>query len=161
PLGAGEQVFRPAVGSLRFGGMGGNVLEIIRFAAANHLCVDLDYDGSTRRIEAYSLRRTLDGNIILHANRSDTGDHRSYPIDRIQGPRSTSQTLAPRYEIELSPIGSLAIPPTTRTANATQARHQASRPRSAKGPIYIYKCPKCQKTFRRTKRDSRLNPHKS
>ncbi len=32
------------------------ILEIIRFAAANHLCVDLAYDGSVRRIEPYSLR---------------------------------------------------------------------------------------------------------
>ena len=28
-----------------------STLEIIRFAGANHLCVDLRYDGSIRRIE--------------------------------------------------------------------------------------------------------------
>jgi hypothetical protein len=39
-------------------------LETIRFAAANHLCVELAYGGSRRLIEPYSLRRTRDGNII-------------------------------------------------------------------------------------------------
>lgn len=40
-------------------------LEIIRFAAANRLCVDLAYQGSRRLIEPYSLRRTRDGNLLL------------------------------------------------------------------------------------------------
>src|SRR5262249_27028981 len=33
-------------------------MRAIRFAAANHLCVDLRYDGSVRRIEPYSFRQT-------------------------------------------------------------------------------------------------------
>ena len=33
-------------------------LETVRFAAANHLLVELDYDGRTRLIEPYSLRRS-------------------------------------------------------------------------------------------------------
>jgi hypothetical protein len=44
-----------------------STLEMIRFAAANHLCVDLTYDGSVRRIEPYSLRQSLEGNLVLHA----------------------------------------------------------------------------------------------
>lgn len=77
-------------------------LEIIRFAAANHLCVDLKYDGGTRRIEPYSLRETRDGKFVLHALRSDTGEHRSYRIDRIQGASVSDQSFVPRYLIELT-----------------------------------------------------------
>ena len=74
-----------------------STLEIIRFAAANHLCVDLTYDGSVRRIEPYSLRQTAEGNFVLHAIRSDSGDHRSYRVDRMQGATVTLRVSAPRY----------------------------------------------------------------
>jgi hypothetical protein len=54
-------------------------LEAVRFAAANHLLVELDYGGRTRVIEPYSLRRTRAGNLILHAERADGSGHR--PIE--------------------------------------------------------------------------------
>src|SRR5713226_6239716 len=38
-------------------------MEVIRFAAANRLCVELGYDRKRRIIEPYSLRRTKDGNL--------------------------------------------------------------------------------------------------
>ncbi len=78
-----------------------STLEIIRFAAANHLCVDLTYDGSVRRIEPYSLRQTAEGYFVLHAIRSDSGEHRSYRVDRMQGATVTSQVFTPRYAVEL------------------------------------------------------------
>lgn len=86
-------------------------LEIIRFAAANHLCVDLAYDGGTRRIEPYSLRETRDGNFVLYATRSDSGEPRSYRVDRIQGASVTKQTFIPRYLIELTTAGSRTLHP--------------------------------------------------
>ena len=61
-----------------------STLEIIRFAAANHLFVDLPYDRSVCRIESYSLRETADGHFVLHAVPSDSGEHRSYRVDRMQ-----------------------------------------------------------------------------
>ena len=86
-------------------------LEIIRFAAANHLCVDLTYDGSIRRIEPYSLRQTLEGNFVLHSIRSDSGQHRSYRVDRIQGASVSVQSFTPRYLVELSTDGPGAMLP--------------------------------------------------
>jgi len=76
-------------------------LETIRFAAANHLCVDLSYQGTHRLIEPYSLHRTRDGNIMLHAIRHDSGDHRSYRVDRIEGVSATRTSFMPRYSVEL------------------------------------------------------------
>ncbi len=89
-------------------------LEIIRFAAANYLCVDLIYDGSVRRIEPYSLRQTAEGNFVLHAIRSDSGEHRSYRVDRMHGASVTVQAFTPRYLVELtsdSTLGSVQSDP--------------------------------------------------
>jgi len=86
--------------------------EILDIASANRVCIDLDYQGSSRRIEPYSLRRTQEGNIILHAWSVDKNQHRSYRVDRIQGAHATDQTFLPRYEIELTPVGPVSIPPT-------------------------------------------------
>jgi hypothetical protein len=111
PMAPGEQVVRPAVGglaALRLRRVA--PLERIRFAAANRLCVDLDYtalDGrrSLRRIEPYSLRRTQEGNVVLHAVRTDTGQHRSYRVDLINDAAITEQDFTPKYAVELSPQG--------------------------------------------------------
>ncbi len=75
-------------------------LETIRFAAVNHLLVELGYGGSVRTIEPYSLRSTRAGNLVMHAIRADSGEHRSYRVDRIQSARATNQTFSPKYAIE-------------------------------------------------------------
>ncbi|GAB5512202.1 MAG: hypothetical protein Rhims3KO_36030 [Hyphomicrobiales bacterium] len=153
-------------------------IEIIRFAAANRLCVDLSYaprDGSpgTRRIEPYSLRRTSAGDIILHAFNTDKDQHRSYRVDRITEAVITNQTFDPRYEVELSPQGPVSIRPTAsrstgaalsqgslpRTRSATSPR-SLRRGRSSGGPTYIYQCSSCGKRFRRKAYNPTLNPHK-
>nr|NDG08418.1 WYL domain-containing protein [Oxalobacteraceae bacterium] len=80
-------------------------LESIRFAAANHLCVNLRYQNTWRLIEPYSLRRSLDGNFLLCAVKSESGESRSYRIDRIQGIEVSKTPFNPRYQIELTPAG--------------------------------------------------------
>jgi hypothetical protein len=51
-------------------------LEPVRFAAINRLCAALTFNGTVRRIEPYSLRRTQDGYLVLHAIRFDNKEHR-------------------------------------------------------------------------------------
>lgn len=156
-------------------------LEVIRFAATNRLCVDLDYQGSTRRIEPYSLRRTKDGNIILHAWSVDKDAHRSYRVDRIQGAQTTSQVFTPRYAVELTPSGPVSIPPTERSSSSTGAGYggfgssSVRKPKRQKrrksslglgssfssGPTYVYECMYCHKKFRRKKQSTALNKHKT
>nr|WP_240980119.1 nucleotidyl transferase AbiEii/AbiGii toxin family protein [Ramlibacter agri] len=142
-------------------------LEIIRYAAANHLCVDLTYDGSVRRIEPYSLRQTAEGNFVLHSVRSDTGEHRSYRVDRMQGASVASQSFMPRYLVELSSEGPLPIAASTARASVTRANSFGGRaaPRRAPvhsgGPTYVYRCTVCGKTFDRKTMDGTLNPHKN
>ena len=170
---AGEMVLRNRVLQLPVSGAVQAYVEVIRFAAANHLCVDLDYrkpDGtrSRPRIEAYSLRRTADGNIVLHGHDVSKQLHRSYRVDRISGARVSNQTFIPRYEIELSPKGLLLVAPTAARAIGAVQRPRMSRaatPRKrvgrSSGPTHVYQCPVCQKKFQRKTQTSKLNPHKS
>jgi predicted nucleotidyltransferase component of viral defense system len=141
-------------------------LETIRFAAANHLCVDLRYQGSSRLIEPYSLRRTTDGNIILHAVRKDTGEDRSYRVDRIEGVAATRTSFLPRYEIELTPSGTLSIPDTVSGPITVRSNTNFSRGRSRRstgtqmGPRYVVECMYCGRRFSKKSYTTSLNPHK-
>ncbi len=81
---------------------GGAPLEQIRFAGANHLLVDLAYQGSTRVIEPYALRRSQAGDLLIYAIRVDSGEVRSYRVDRIEGVRVLDRPFRPRYASELS-----------------------------------------------------------
>jgi len=144
-------------------------MEIIRFAAANRLCVQLGYQGSIRLIEPYSLRRTKDGNILLHSIKHNTGEHRSYRIDRIESAEASGTFFTPKYENELTVAGPLSIQPAkTRESHSTSfgISRSPTRPRrtSSKrtnyGPKYIFECSYCGKKFTRSKYDTNLNPHK-
>ena len=175
-----DEVYRPLYGQLGLHSTSGNSLEIIRFAAANHLCVDLDYttnEGtrSSRTIEPYSLRRAQNGNILLYAVRAEDGQIRAYKIDQINDASVTSQVFAPRYQVELSPgsnsapikqtagtPGSLGMPGAGHRSSV-KLRRGSSRSALGRsdGPVYIYRCPMCGKTFRRKSQNPRLNPHKT
>ena len=100
----------------------GAPLEVIRFAAANHLLVELGYDGTLRLIEPYSLRRTRAGAILLHALRADGGGHRSYDIRKIASARATTTSFRPRWAIEFSSTGPLAAPLARRSKRTTTRR---------------------------------------
>jgi hypothetical protein len=161
PMGSDEQpVYLGGAGTWRNLG-GGGFLELIRFAASSHLCVDLDYideKGSfgTRTIEPYSLRTTTAGYYVLHAERADGTGHREYRVDRIQGARVTNRGFTPKYAIELTASGPIVAPP--------QVSRHSSRaggvPRSFAGPTYVLECGLCGKRFTRSRMDATLRPHK-
>jgi len=140
----------------------------IRFAAANRLCVNLHYQNTWRLIEPYSLRRSKEGHLLLYAVKHESGEPRSYRVDRIQGVEASTTPFVPRYLIELTPAGPLHAPATTRRLVST-ARPIAAQPRRARkaarhgsdGPTYIFKCTVCGKSFRRKSYDAALNPHKN
>jgi predicted nucleotidyltransferase component of viral defense system len=169
-LAEGETLIRPQVGRIgRIMGSRPGLLEMVRFAAANRLCVDLVYrkpDGEAvrPRIEPYSLRRTRAGDIVLHVIRADDRQHRSYRIDRIQDVQVTQETFIPRYAVELSPEATQSIPPTANRARAYTAPRiitpRAPSRSFGSGVTYIYQCPVCSKKFERKTQDSRLRPHK-
>jgi predicted nucleotidyltransferase component of viral defense system len=145
-------------------------LEAIRFAAANHLCVNLHYRGTRRLIEPYSLRRTKEGNILLHALKHNTGESRSYRIDHIQDAEITKISFKPKYTIELIPSGPISAPLTSRKSKRSikyktkSYKSTRNKPvsRSVSGqPAYIIQCATCGKKFKRKRYETQLNPHKN
>jgi len=169
--GSDEQDWRPPPTIATWGL--GVPLETIRFAGANRLCIRLRYGGSERIIEPYSLRRTRDGNLLLHALRAGTGEHRSYRVDRIERVEVTTRAFRPQYVIEFTRLGPIAIQPTT-TRVASESPTRGSRParsaagtgrsqrrRRTAGPTYVIACPACGKQFRRARNNLVLRPHKA
>lgn len=82
----------------------GAPLELIRFAGANRLRVQIDYRAEKGRtgpriVEPYAFRRTQDGHIVLFVI-NDRGLLRSYRTDRIVAVAVTRQPFHPRYRIE-------------------------------------------------------------
>ena len=101
PLEEGDEVIR---GDLHLSGLrtdAASSLEVIRFSAANRLCVDLVRGDGIHRVEPYSLRRAQNGALILYARRVDNVDHRPYPIDTIDEAIPTRESFEPRYATEL------------------------------------------------------------
>ena len=96
----------------------GSLLDPVRFAAVNRLLVDLGYNGQHRRIEPYSLRRTRASKILLHAIRADSGENRSYRIDRIQSVTVTNHPFTPRFVVEFPVAGAIPAPPSRRRRSA-------------------------------------------
>ncbi|MEX2365976.1 MAG: nucleotidyl transferase AbiEii/AbiGii toxin family protein, partial [Pseudohongiellaceae bacterium] len=135
-------------------------LEVIRFAAANRLCVNLGYQNSHRLIEPYSLRKTLEGNILLHAVRHADGEPRSYRIDRIQSADATKTAFSPRYVVELTASGPLHAPESERIALTRSSNHRSRRRSSGGGPTYVVECSLCGKKFRRKTNSTALKAHK-
>lgn len=79
-------------------------LELIRYAGANRLKVEIDYRAESGRqgarvVEPYSLRRSKDGNLLLFVV-NDRAQLRAYRLDRIAGVRPTDQPFQPRYLVE-------------------------------------------------------------
>lgn len=150
----------------------GAPLETIRFAAVNHLCVELDYrdekgNMGTRTVEPYSLRRTKAGEILFYAVRSADGQDRSYRIDRIVDARITKQSFTPRYVVELGHSELLnAAPPVAKRATIRKpvkirpAGRRTKRASAVSGPKYVFRCSVCGKKFQRSTYDATLKPHK-
>ncbi|MHB8512653.1 MAG: nucleotidyl transferase AbiEii/AbiGii toxin family protein [Actinomycetota bacterium] len=79
-------------------------LEMIRFAGANRLKVDLDYRAMRGRqgpriVEPYSLRMTKDRNLLLFVV-NDYGVLRGYRVDRIVDARIVDEQFTPRFFVE-------------------------------------------------------------
>jgi predicted nucleotidyltransferase component of viral defense system len=145
-------------------------LEIIRFAAANRLCVDLAYQNKRRLIEPYSLRRTRDGYLLLFAIKHHTRENRSYRVDHIQGAEVTKESFTPQYAVELTQAGPIStrplvkrstIPSTSGPRTARRKRSHTAHRTPSFGPKYVFKCSICGKQFIRKSYKASLNPHKS
>ncbi len=169
PIEAGATVLRGPAGGIHIPGRSTPFIEVIRFAASNHLLIDLDYrdeqgNRRSRPIEPYSLRRTQDGNILLCAVNVERQQARSYRIERIQGATIMDRGFTPRYVIELTPSGPLAAPYAPRATTASGLPPPVARRHTGnawKKTTYLYRCPICRKQFERSSMDATLRAHKN
>jgi predicted DNA-binding transcriptional regulator YafY/DNA-directed RNA polymerase subunit RPC12/RpoP len=159
PMAEQADVIRLPVGSMRLPGRSAHFMEIVRFAAANYLCVEMDYTNQKgerhpRFVEPYSLRRTKDDNILLMAVDANTKEDKSYRIDQIHGAKMTNRSFTPRYQIELTPTSVPQAPALDRKTQ-TKSTHWGTK------PVYIYRCLVCNKKFEHSSRSSKLRAHKN
>ncbi|MEI6492537.1 MAG: nucleotidyl transferase AbiEii/AbiGii toxin family protein [Verrucomicrobiota bacterium] len=140
-------------------------IETIRFAAANHLCLDLGYQNTIRQIEPYALRRTKSGRILLVAVKSATRETRTYRIDRIQSVKVTNTPFKPVFRVELGASGQVSIPQLSHIGTKAPLATRSASPRSrvfssGHGPTYVFKCGACGREFKRKSMNNTLKPHK-
>ena len=76
-------------------------LEKARFAAANHLCVEVGYQDRTYMVEPYSLRKTRSGQLILYTVVSDTGSVSAYHVDQIDSLNVTTTAFTPKFALDV------------------------------------------------------------
>ena len=133
-------------------------VESIRFAAANHLCIELGYQGSTRLIEPYALRRTKAGHVLLCAVKQESRESRSYRLDRIQSIKVTTRPFKPAFRVELTSSGPIQVPALTRPrATVSPWAHTGFKKPER---MYVIQCSGCGKDFKRKTLNCALKPHK-
>ncbi len=148
---AGEAIVAPS--GIQYWGVA--PLEKVRFAGANRLLVEFDYDFKHRIVEPYSLRRAQStGNLLLYAWERHSNQIEAFNIDKIQNLRSTNESFAPRYRVELTE-GALNVAPIIAHSSVPTSYRRNF------GSKYVYKCSHCGRQFRHSTRDSHLRPHKT
>ena len=78
-------------------------VELIRFASANRLCINLKYQNLIYKVECYSLRKIEENQFILYAWDISKNEMCSYTIHHIQGVEITNNSFTARYLVELTP----------------------------------------------------------
>ena len=162
-----SETFYPSVGKVLTQNRSSSFIEVIRFAASNRLCAELDYTNQNgerhpRLVEPYSLRRTKEGNVLLMAVEADSGLSKSYRVDQIHGVKMTSRSFIPKYQIELSPFLPISTPDLNYNRESSPfASPILHKPANKRKTVHIYRCSVCGKKFERSSKISSLKEHKS
>jgi hypothetical protein len=134
-----------------------------------HRLLRFVYTGLERRVEPYALafkrRRDGVGREYFYAwdqtgGRSGEVGIKSYTADKVQSVAIAEETFEPRFPIELAKSGGYFGKPhfaSSRTGFATSRRASRS---SGFSTNYAVEYPYCNKRFKRSKYDTKLNEHK-
>lgn len=84
-------------------------IELLRYAGANHLCVEIVYQKKDHTIqkyliEPYDLKMTKRGNLLLIALKHFVNDWKSFLVNGIKDVKVTQIQFTPQYSIELTPF---------------------------------------------------------
>jgi len=125
------------------------------------------YDGLERVIEPYALvcKRRKDGvareylyGWDLRGGRSGEVGIKSYIADKVHSVAILDQTFEPRFPIELIKSTGYFTKPFSNSAGMFRSRRAARK--SSSGIEYTVECPYCNKRFKRSSYDTKLNEHK-
>lgn len=79
-------------------------LELVRYAGANNLCVELLYENKKQLVEAYNLKKTLDGKLLLIGIEHNTNELILYNVDLIQRIEISQISFNPKHIISMTPV---------------------------------------------------------
>jgi predicted nucleotidyltransferase component of viral defense system len=151
---------------------GSAYIEKIQFAAANRVCIRLIYSGESRLVEPYSFRKSKDNAQLFYGYHREDSQMKCFRLDKFQGLDVTREPFTPRYRVEISSVGRVNMPhvslaatvqsreASTRTKSRTSPSRRKTSARNVFQQTFIFECPVCHKTFKRSKFDAKLNPHK-
>jgi len=142
------------------------ILDRIRFAAVNRLCVELDYrkengQRQTYLIEPYSLRSTSENNFLLYGVKLPTAEIRGFRTDRIIDAKVIERAFTPRYTIDFIPDGPVGLAVKSSAQSLHLPSRNTARMPKLSGPRYVFKCSVCGKQFTKSTQDPNLNAHKN
>jgi len=140
-----------------------NIMESARL----HRLLRFVYDGLERVIEPYALvcKRRKDGvareylyGWDLRGGRSGEVGIKSYIADKVHSVAILDQTFEPRFPIELIKSTGYFTKPFSNSAGMFRSRRAARK--SSSGIEYTVECPYCNKRFKRSSYDTKVNEHK-
>lgn len=134
-------------------------LETVRFAGANRLLIEFIYSGKARTLEPYSLRRSSRDNVLLYGWELQSSQIKAFDVSKMSGLRTTSRTFVPRYAVEFSAAAG-AIPDAPPVQRSLARTFRRPSRRTSSGPVYVFRCPVCQKEFRHRRNDPTLRRHR-
>ena len=136
-------------------------------AARLHRILRFVYEGLERKVEPYSLayKRRRDGVAReyfyawdLMGGRSRQIGIKSYTADKVRSVKITDETFEPRFPIELTKSGEYFSKPFGSGIGSFASRRVSGV--SGLPKDYTVECPYCNKRFKRSKYDTKLNEHK-
>ena len=104
-------------------------LNKIQFSAANRVCIKLRFNDKLRIVEPLSFRISK-GNRLFYGYERDAGHVKAYSISKIQSVEITNIPYTEKYPVEISPTGSISMPPLRRIAKTRishSVRHSSSK----------------------------------
>ena len=157
---AGDRLFHPGRFSNAF--TVDAILQTIQFAAANRLCVSLEYNHKVRTVEPLSFRTSSAGNKLFYGYEREASHPKAYTLSKIQSVDVIDQPYIEKYPVEISSTGVISMPPVRRT-RSNHFQSPFCRPSSSiySEPKHHYECPLCGRKFTRKKQNSTLKAHKA
>ena len=140
-----------------------NIMESARL----HRLLWFMYDGLERLIEPYALVfKTPEHGVAreylygwdLRGGRSGEAEIKSYIADKVHSVSILDQTFEPRFPIELTKSTGYFAKSFSTSAGTFTSRRTAKK--SSFGIEYTVECPYCNKRFKRSSYDTKLNEHK-